>query len=136
MINETLTAKDIYMTALALTFTSEANAQDFAVFFLSFLNLCAQEALDYENSIRLALNDANPATPLPILARAPIYVSMDDIVAFDDFIVRAALPYGVASYFFQDDMDDWRYAINRERFISALREVGKIRFSKVEVVYG
>ena len=136
MINETLTARDIYLTALALTFTNEANAQDFRTFFLSFLNLCCQEALDTENSIRHAYNDTNPATPMPILTAAPVYSDFDAVVGYHDVIVRAALPYGVASYYFQDDMDDWRYAEHRGRFVSALKEASKARFSTVEVIYG
>ena len=129
MLNTTLDANSIYQAALGLTFTKEANAQDFKVFFLGFLNILCQEALPYENSARRAAG-------VPELDRAPLFTGFGEVVPYEDAIVRVALPYGVASWFFQDDMDDWRYKEMRGRFIAALQDAGMAEFGAVEADYG
>lgn len=124
-------AYEIYKTALVLTFTGESNAQDFKTYFLSFLNLCLAEALPFENSIRESRGEETlPYAPTLIDSEA-----FNEEVPYDETIARIALPYGVASYYFQDDMDDYRYQEHRGRFVSALQDAAKFIEVDVEDVY-
>ncbi|HAZ19131.1 MAG TPA: hypothetical protein DCY75_03035 [Clostridiales bacterium] len=121
-------ANDIYKAALSLTFTAENNAQDFKTYFVPFLNLCLAEALHFENSIRESRGEEK-------LDSAPLITAFEEEIPYDDAITRIALPYGVASYYFQDDMDDYRYQEHRGRFVSALQDAAKIMETDIEDVY-
>lgn len=124
-----MTAKDIY--ALACSFLYEKPGQD-AVgqgFYLGFLNLLLAEALPAENSIRLR----NGLEPLPA---APMLLAEADRVDYDDAIARVALPYGLASWFFQDIADNVQAENYRAKYIGALRDASKARFVPIEDAYG
>ena len=110
-----MTAQEIYIAALANLFEYPEKDVDFKAFFPDFLNLLLQEALPTENAIRTAKGQE-------ILAAAPIIADMQDAVPYDDMITRVAFPYGVASLYFRDDMDNFNAQDYRARYINALRD--------------
>ncbi|MGI6150779.1 MAG: hypothetical protein ACOYIR_02345 [Christensenellales bacterium] len=124
-----MTAKDIY--ALACSFLYEKPGQDAAGqgFYLGFLNLLLAESLPIENSIRLQKG----LSPLPA---APVLSAETDVVHYDDAIARIALPYGLASWFFQDIADNVQAENYRAKYIGALRDAAKARFVPIEDAYG
>ncbi len=124
-----MTAKDIY--SLACSFLYEKPGQDALGqgFYLGFLNLLLAESLPAENSIRLHGG-------LPPLPAAPMLSAETDRVDYDDSIARIALPYGLASWFFQDIADNVQAENYRAKYIGALRDAAKARFAPVEDAYG
>ncbi len=102
---------------------------DFQAFFPSLVTLLAQEALPYENARRAVRLE-------PVLEQAPTVESMQDDIPYSDPICRLALPYGIASFFFQDEMDDYRAQDYRARYILALREAAECQGEGVEDLYG
>jgi len=124
-----MTAQDIY--ALACSFLYEKPGQDAAgeQFYLGFLNVLLAEALPIENAIRLSKG-------LPPLASAPVLSAGTDEVNCDEAIARVALPYGLASWFFQDIADYAQAENYRAKYIGALRDAAKARFVPIEDAYG
>ncbi len=124
-----MTAKDIY--SLACSFLYEKPGQDALGkgFYLGFLNLLLAEALPAENSIRQSKEE------VPLVA-APVLRADTDEVDYDDAIARIALPYGLASMFFQDIADYLQAENYRAKYIGALRDASRARFVGIQDVYG
>ena len=123
-----MTAQEIYKAALSKIFEREGDDEDFQYFFLDFLNACLAEALPCENSIRAASGRQELEEP-------QVVTGMSETVDVDARIARIALPYGVASYYFQDDDDDYKSQDYRGRFIGALNDLSVCVPGMVEDVY-
>lgn len=122
-------AYDIYKRTCALMFEREGEDKVFYDNFIGILNALVCEALPYENSVREYEGRAK-------LSAAPEVLKMDDEVDMCRDICSIALPYGVASYYSQDDGEAYNAAMYRERFVSALCEAAKCNFREITDVYG
>ncbi|MBQ8004200.1 MAG: hypothetical protein IJ299_03820 [Oscillospiraceae bacterium] len=122
-------AYDIYKRTCAIMFEREGDDKAFTDKFTGILNALLCEALPYENSVRAASGKEE-------LRLAPQVSDVEDEVDMCDEICGVALPYGVASYFFQDDGESYNAAMYRERFINALSEAAKYRVGDITDVYG
>ena len=111
-------AQDIYTLASALIFERTGADEDFEHFFLPFINILLPECLDAENSIRLSEGREE-------LKEAPFIMDMEEYIPFASVICRTALPYGVVSHYYQDDMDNYKADLYRARYISALSDASK-----------
>ena len=117
---------------LSLSFLSEIvvdQSKELEGFIVPWVNLLLAEALPYENSIRHAQREEE-------LASAPQLTSMTDEIPYHDAIVRVALPYGLASYLFQDDENDYRSQVYRNQYIAALQDAMQLQEEDIVDVYG
>lgn len=121
-------AEAIYKLACAILFEKTGTDPDFLAFFPSLASLLLQEALPYENARRETRGQ-------PLLEAAPAVESMEDDIPYCDAICRLALPYGVAAYYFQDEMDGYHSQDFRARYILALREAAECCGEAVEDCY-
>lgn len=127
-----MTGEKVYETALSYVFERKGQDADYKEFFPSFLNSVMQEALPYENMIRRKSGKVALAVAPEITA-----AQMGDELDFSESLCRNALPYGVASFYCQDDGDNYRAADYRNRFITALEDaVGGVHMTDIEDVYG
>ncbi len=127
-----MTGEEIYGIALSYVFERKREDADYEEFFPVFLNTVMQEALAYENMIRRKSGKAALVTA-PKITKS----EMNDELDFSESLCRVALPYGVASFYCQDDGDSYRAADYRNRFIVALGDaVGGVHMSDIEDVYG
>lgn len=124
-----MTAQDIYTLASALIFERPGADEDFEHFFLAFINILLPECLEAENCIRLSEGRET-------LDEAPFVMRMDEDIPFSSLITRTALPYGVVSHYYQDDMDNYKADVYRARYISALTEASKAVPTSIVDVYG
>ena len=124
-----MTAKEIYHSAVAYFFEKPGYDRDFYDNFLPLLGGLLQEALPYENSIRRAKGEGE-------LAHAPVIESMEEEIGYDEGLCRVALPFGIASYFYQDEVDNFKAQDFRGRYINALQEAARWSEEPVEDVYG
>ncbi len=122
-------AYDIYKTAASLLFEKAGEDKAFSEMFPRILNVVLAEAYPYENSVRRSLGQK-------ILEKIPTAEGLDDNVDMCDMICRSALPYGVASFFCQDDGDTYLALMYRERFIDALYDAARCNVCDIEDVYG
>lgn len=123
-----MTAQQIYELAVAFLFEQPDEDEENKSYFLPFLNICLQEALPVENSIR-------EAESRELLAAAPVITGMPETVPYSDSITRAALPYGVAARYFKENMDSGEAMMMRTLFVSALDKAKKHNAESVEDVY-
>ena len=93
------------------------------------MNLLLQEALPYENSVR-EFEGREP------LEKAQVVASLDETVVYCDQITRAALPYGLASWYFQEALDNFQAENYRNKFIAGLEDAKKYIPGSVVDVYG
>ncbi len=109
-----MTGKEVYESACALLF--EKPMQDMAFFnsALSLINLCIAEAVPYQNN----RNRAAGKEEIEIFRLK----NLDEEIPLDSPIVSIALPFGLASYFQQDETDNFLSQDYRNRFIVALEE--------------
>lgn len=124
-----MTAQEIYRLASALIFERTGADEDFEHFFLPFINILLPECLDTENSIRLYEGRET-------MKEAPFVVRMDEDIPFSSVICRTALPYGIVSHYYQDDMDNYKADLYRARYISALTDASKAVPMSIIDIYG
>lgn len=116
---------------LALSFLSEKPQQnDLRSFIIPWVNLLLTEALPYENSVRLKLGRQ------PKLESAPILSDWQEEIPYCDDICRIAFPYGLASFIFQDDDNEYRTERYRNLYIAALQDAMKIQEEPIADLYG
>ncbi len=122
-------AYDIYEKALALMFEVPGEDKSFKRMYLPILNVLTEECLRYENSVRESKGEEK-------LLRAPKITDAESDIPYCDELCNVALPYGLASFFYQDDGEGANAVMYRNRYISALDELAKINFCDIENVYG
>lgn len=122
-------AYDIYKKTLALMFEREGEDKAFRDNFTALLTSVAAECLPCENSIRKS--EGREALP-----ESPTISDMEQALPFADELCAVAIPYGIASYFSQDDGEEGRAQMYRERFYVALVNAKKCFFEDITDVYG
>lgn len=122
-------AYDIYKLTCAIMFENEGEDRAFEKKFPPLLGILCEECLPYENSVREALGKEK-------LSAAPTVASGEEEIPFCDALCRVALPYGLASLFWQDDGESYNSALYRERYIAAIADAAKVNFRDVADVYG
>lgn len=123
-----MTANDVYTIALSFLSENTMETNDVQQFTLGWLNLLLQESLPYENAYR-QVNGMQP------LKQAPQLAAFNDEIPYNDNITRIALPYGLASYYFIDDDNDYRAQDFRGRYINALSETCPYAQSDIQDIY-
>lgn len=124
-----MTVQDVYERASALLFETPGEDTDFRDNALTLINILAAEAFPYENSIRRSKGETE-------LEKPPRFELMIDDIPFSDDICMVALPYGLASFFVQDDNDAYRAHDYRSRYVNALREAAKATEETITDAYG
>lgn len=122
-------AYDIYKLTCAIMFENEGEDSAFEKKFPPLLNVLCEESLPYENSARETLGKEH-------LPTAPNVVSGETEIPFCDAICRVALPYGLASLFWQDDGENYNSALYRERYIAALSDAARANLRDIADFYG
>ncbi len=122
-------AYDIYKKTLALLFEREGEDKAFRDNFPALLTSVAAECIPSENSIRKASGRVEMTT-------VPVVSDMEQEILMSDELCAVAMPYGVASYFCQDDGEEDMSQMYRERFLTALANAKKCFFEDVIDVYG
>lgn len=122
-----MTGREVFQLALSYIFemTDTGTLEPFAV---GWLNVLLAEALPTENSLRA--RDGEAALPA-----APVLENLDEPVPYHMELTRVALPYGMASWMYAEDDNDYRSQDYRGRFISALAEAMRLQEGQVVDVY-
>lgn len=113
-----MTGQQIYELASSFLYEKDAEDEDSKIFSVGFLNVLLQEALPIENSIRRYNEQAE-------LSNAPLLIALAETVPYADAITRTALPYGVASFLYQEAVNDFQAENYRAKYIGALSDAKK-----------
>ncbi len=122
-------AENIFNTAVGFLFEQPGYDTDFKKHAPVIINTLVAESLKYENSVRASHGE-------PELERAPRIASLEDDIPYCDEICLIALPFGLVSYFYQDEGDGYKAQDFRARFVDALSEAAKAVVGDCEDVYG
>ena len=112
-----MTANEVYINACALIFEQPEADTDFKNYFLNFLNILLAEALPYQNYLLKIAGEPE--------ITAPTVTSFDEAIPYNNELCRTALPYGIVSFYFQDENDNFKSQDYRARYISALEDIVK-----------
>lgn len=123
-----MTGQEIFKRASAYIYENPGDAEDSMQFAVEFLNALLIEALPYENSIRAYEGK-------PELERAPQIASLSDEIDYHQAIVGLAFPFGLVSSLFEEDLDNYRGQMYRNRYLQALFDAQKYSVKPVEDVY-
>ena len=123
-----LTGQEVFKRASAFLYEQPGDAEDSQRFSIDFLNVLLIEALPYENSIR-RFEGAEE------LELAPQLTGLNEEIPYHYAISGLALPYGLASALFEEDLDNYRGQMYRNRYIQALYDSQKFNLTSVEDVY-
>lgn len=124
-----MTGQQIYETASAFLYEKDNEDADSKTFAVNFLNILLQEALPYENAVRRRAGKEQ-------LETAPVLAELTEQIDYCDQITRAALPYGLASWYFQEALDNFQAENYRSKYLAALDDARKHFNGTVEDVYG
>jgi hypothetical protein len=125
-----MTAEMIYELALSFLYEYRDRDKDYKKTFIGFLNATLEECLNIQNSLLLA-------SGRPPYAFAPIFTDSDygELVPYEEALTRTAIPYAIASYYFQDENNPQMVYEYRARFVNTANEAAKVILSAVEDVY-
>ena len=123
-----MTGQDVFRRACAFLMESPGLDRDFSAHALELINALIAEAIPYQNSRNRALGRE------PI-ASAPLR-SLEDSIALDAPICEVALPFGLAAYFFQDEVEPYQAELYRSRFQQALANARMAAELPLEDRYG
>lgn len=124
-----MTAEQVLKTAAGFLFEQAGYDVDFKTHAPSIINTLVAEALPYENAYRAANGQAE-------LDSAPEIGALEDEIPYCDAICRIALPFGLAAYFYQDELDNYKAQDFRARFIDALNEAAPAVVTDTVDYYG
>lgn len=123
-----MTGEKILKRALSYLMEKPGDDKVFLNNALELLNALIAECIECQNSRNLARGE-NKITSAEIN-------SLTDEVKLDDIFVEVAIPFGLASAFFHDELDYERANIMRSRFESILVSAGNVNFSDIADIYG
>lgn len=124
-----MTGQDIYELASSFLYEKDGEDADSKGFAIGFLNILLQEALPIENSVRRREGKEH-------LKRAPYLKTLAEEIDYCDQILRAALPYGLASWYFQEALDNFQAENYRSKYLAGLDDAKKHISGEVKDVYG
>lgn len=122
-----MTGKDVYESTCRILFENPGEDRTFSKSALALINILIAEAIPYQNS----RNRAACKEEIEFLR----VTTLEDPILLDEPIVSIALPFGLASYFYQDEGDNFLSQEYRSRFIVALEECKKCTFVDVTDEY-
>ena len=124
-----MTGQEIYELASSFLYEKDNEDADSKSFAVGFLNVLLQEALPCENSVRRQ-EGREP------LGRAPYLTRLEEEIEYCDQITRAALPYGLASFYFQEALDNFQAENYRSKYLAGLSDARKHISGEIQDVYG
>lgn len=124
-----MTGQDIYELASSFLYEVDGEDADSKKFAVGFLNILLQETINCENSMRL-FRDLEP------LDEAPFIKSLTEEIPYQPELTRVALPYGLASWYFQEAMDNFQAENYRSKYLAAVTDASKINSGIAEDMYG
>lgn len=120
-----MTAQKIYELASSFLYEIDDEDADSKKFAVGFLNILLMETFPCENSIR-------EFRGLEPLKEPPIISSLDEDIPYQPELTRVALPYGLASWYFQEGMDNFQAENYRSKYLAAVMDASKINPGIVE----
>lgn len=120
-----MTAQKIYELASSFLYEIDDEDADSKKFAVGFLNILLMETFPCENSIR-------EFRGLEPLKEPPMISSLDEDIPYQPELTRVALPYGVASWYFQEGMDNFQAENYRSKYLAAVMDASKINPGIVE----
>lgn len=123
-----MTGQKVYEIACSLLFEKPWMDKFFYNSAVNLINVLIAEAMPYQNNRERSTG--REETNLFQIE------SLQDEIPMDDPIVKIALPYGLASYFYQDEEDNFRAQDYRGRFIAALEDAKLCEMIDITDNYG
>ena len=120
-----MTAQKIYELASSFLYETDDEDADSKKFAVGFLNILLMETFPCENSIR-------EFRGLEPLKEPPMISSLDEDIPYQPELTRVALPYGLASWYFQEGMDNFQAENYRSKYLAAVMDASKINPGTVE----
>ena len=120
-----MTAQKIYELASSFLYEIDDEDADSKKFAVGFLNILLMETFPCENSIR-------EFRGLEPLKEPPMISSLDEDIPYQPDLTRVALPYGLASWYFQEGMDNFQAENYRSKYLAAVMDASKINPGTVE----
>lgn len=123
-----MTGQQIYELASSFLYEIDGEDEDSKRFAVGFINILLQECLNCENSMRLFRGKET-------LDEAPYIKSLTEEIPYQPELTRVAFPYGVASWFFQEALDNFQAENYRSKYLSAVNEASKFNSGIAEDYY-
>ena len=120
-----MTAQKIYELASSFLYEIDDEDADSKRFAVGFLNILLMETFPCENSIR-------EFRGLEPLKEPSMISSLDEDIPYQPELTRVALPYGLASWYFQEGMDNFQAENYRSKYLAAVMDASKINPGIVE----
>ena len=120
-----MTAQQIYELASSFLYEVDGEDADSKKFAVGFLNILLMETFPCEQSIR-EFRGIEPLTEPPFLT------DINQDVPYQPELTRIALPYGLASWYFQEAMDNFQAENYRNKYLAAIADASKCNPGTVE----
>ncbi len=124
-----MTVKECYEQAVALIPEVPEDNVDMQKFAVKWCNLLLAETFPYENAYRRGKD-------LPELEAVPKVLKEGDEIPYNDTMVRAAFPYGMARWIFRENDDVAGSHEYYQLYAVALSESVPLLYSDITDVYG
>lgn len=99
-----MTGNELLTRAMALYAETDTSDEDARALAVPYINMVLTETFDTNNRIR-------QRRELDPLAEIPEISSLNDEIIYEDYLVKLALPYGLASKLYFDEDDNSRLSM-------------------------
>ncbi len=123
-----MTGEKIFKRALSYLMEKPDEDRKFSENALELINAYIAECIECQNSRNLSRGEEK-------ITSAEIK-SLSEEVKLDDILTEVAIPFGLASEFFRDELDETRANIMRNRFESLLSHARRVCTTSILNVYG
>ena len=123
-----MTVKECYEQAVALVPETLEENPEMRKFAVPWCNILLAETLPYENAYRRIKK-------LPEIEAAPKVFKEDEEIPFNENMVRAAFPYGMARWIFRENEDISGSHEYYQLYSIALMEAVPLEFTEIEDFY-
>ena len=122
-----MTVYELYQTALRVKF-EKPNSKVYENYYKTHINLLLAELFDINNTIRKRRG-------LEELTEIPYIENDDNVIDYEDIVLREILPWGLAARFCIDD-DLNKFSIYNTNFMNACFKYERAVVVEVEDAYG
>ena len=113
-----MTGNELLARAMALYAETDTSDEDARTLAVPYINMVLAETFDTNNRIRQQ-KGLDPLEEIPEIA------TLNDAIAYEDYLVKLALPYGLASKLYFDEDDNSRLSMFLQEYADRVNKADR-----------
>lgn len=124
-----MTANELFNQVLAVMSENKSNSSGYSEFFVGMTNQVMAELFPMENSYRQSLG-------LDGLKEVPVITKMEDVIPYQDNIVRNVMVWGIATLLALGDEENMKAGFYDNKYQTNRNQFNRANYVPIDDVYG